>query len=185
MTLAEILAERRTTPDAALAAFDALPPATPDDLIGHWRGHGIATGHRLDGVLEATGWYGKLFIDAETVHPLLFYGPNRRSVRAIDPRRLPLTLPLPASAGLLRVLMLAAMPLLATNQPRARVRSMQFRAFQTASMVYDHQPIFDHFARIDDRRLLGIMDFRADPAPFVFVLERDTTPIPIRLRPGA
>ena len=41
-------------------------------MLGRWRGSGLPTGSPLDGLLEAYGWYGKEFLDAETVHPLLF-----------------------------------------------------------------------------------------------------------------
>ena len=41
-------------------------------MFGRWRGRGLHTNHPLDGLLETFGWYGKEFVDAETVHPLLF-----------------------------------------------------------------------------------------------------------------
>ncbi len=43
-----------------------------DRLRGLWRGSGEPTGHRLDGVLEQLGWFGKRFEDDERVHPLVF-----------------------------------------------------------------------------------------------------------------
>ncbi|MEB3303574.1 MAG: GXWXG domain-containing protein, partial [Cyanobacteriota bacterium] len=45
----------------ALALFDELDPVTPEELIGSWRGEGFATGHPLDGLLEAWHWQGKRF----------------------------------------------------------------------------------------------------------------------------
>lgn len=74
----------------------------------------------------------------------------------------------PAMRGLVRVIR----PLLETRAPRARLRMMAHRGVVTATMVYDHLPICDHFRRIDDDRLLGIMDLRGS-TPFFFTLTRD------------
>lgn len=35
-----------------------------------------------------------------------------------------------------------------------------FRGQPTGTMAYDNKPIFDHFARIDDNRILGIIDLK-------------------------
>ena len=39
-------------------------------------------------------------------------------------------------------------------------------------MIYDQLPIIDVFRRVDDDTLLGLMDFRAVPLPYFFVLAR-------------
>lgn len=39
-------------------------------------------------------------------------------------------------------------------------------------MVYDRQPIIDHFRRIDERRILGLMDMRG-VVPYFFLLTKD------------
>src|SRR5215210_432830 len=75
----------------ALAFFDRCLPVDPAALIGRWRGSGLPTGHRFDGLLEAYGWYGKQVVDTETVHPLLFR--DARGVpRPVDPAHAPLDL---------------------------------------------------------------------------------------------
>ena len=56
----------------ALAMFDSLAPVELDFMLGRWKGEGMHTGHPMDGLLEAYNWYGKEFVDADTVHPLLF-----------------------------------------------------------------------------------------------------------------
>ena len=56
-------------------------------MIGRWKGSSIATGHVLDGMLEAYHWYGKEFSGQDEVLPLLF---GRQSPVAINPRFLPL-----------------------------------------------------------------------------------------------
>lgn len=60
------------TPEKAFALFDALAPVDPDFMIGEWAGEPFATGHPMDGALEATGWRGKRFDSVDAVHPLLF-----------------------------------------------------------------------------------------------------------------
>ena len=71
----EILSRRQATPDEVLHCFDNLQVADTNFMLGRWRGFEISTGHLLDVLLEPSGWYGKLFESAETVHPLHFYGP--------------------------------------------------------------------------------------------------------------
>jgi Domain of unknown function (DUF4334) len=43
-------------------------------------------------------------------------------------------------------------------------------------MVYDTLPIVDVFRRVDADTLLGLMDLRGLPEPFLFLLERDQSP---------
>ncbi|MBN0039819.1 GXWXG domain-containing protein [Cellulosimicrobium cellulans] len=64
--LAEL--RRGTTTADALAFFDTLPPADVDAVVGRWRGAGLPTGHRLDGVLEELGWVGKRFDGVRDAH---------------------------------------------------------------------------------------------------------------------
>jgi hypothetical protein len=68
----ELLPAVPTTTDGALAMFDAAEAVDPDFMIGTWRGAELPTGHPLDGLLAASGWWGKQFVDADTVHPLVF-----------------------------------------------------------------------------------------------------------------
>jgi hypothetical protein len=164
------------TADDAFALYDALPAVPCEAMRGHWRGQGVPTGHRMDGLLEAYRWYGKSFIDADTVHPLVFGTPTARY--QLDPWRLPLGLsrwPTLARSSVARLAMALLTPLLRTSQPRARLRAMEVRGVVTATMLYDHLPIQDSFRRLDDRRVLGLMDKRGD-APFFFLLERDDAP---------
>jgi hypothetical protein len=163
-------------PDEALAYFDSLPVVAPDDMLGRWRGRGLPTGSPLDGLLEAYGWYGKEFIDEESVHPLLFTDRSGRP-RPVDPWLLPITL-LRDYAGLLQLWPLRTVfgrirPLLSTDRPKARLRQVTHRGVVTAAMVYDALPIIDVFRRVSDDVRLGAMDMRGLPSPFLFVLRRD------------
>jgi len=66
MALVDVLPNAPTTSDDALALFDASSAVEPGFMIGTWRGAELPTGHRLDGLLEASGWWGKQFVDSET-----------------------------------------------------------------------------------------------------------------------
>jgi hypothetical protein len=163
-------------PDEALSFFDGLPPVGLDDMVGRWRGSGLPTGSPFDGLLEAYGWYGKQFVDEETVHPLLFRDRSGR-VRPLDPALLPVplvrTLPGVAHARLVRTAFLAVRPLLFSRGAHARMRMVEHRGVLTAAMVYDRQPIIDFFRRVGPDVLLGAMDLRGLPSPYLFVLRRD------------
>jgi hypothetical protein len=171
------LAEHRDGVAAAdaLAFFDSLPTVAPDELIGRWRGSGLPTGSPLDGLLEAYGWYGKQVTGVESVHPLLFS--TRGGPRPVDPAWIPLGL-LRDYAGMarfrpLRIAFGGLRPLLYTNQPKARLRTVHHRGVDTAAMVYDALPIIDVFRQVSPDVLLGAMDMRGLAAPFFFVLSRD------------
>jgi GXWXG protein/Domain of unknown function (DUF4334) len=163
-------------PEEALAWFDELPPVTPDELVGRWRGSGLPTGSPLDGLLESYGWYGKEFRDAETVHPLLFADRSGRP-RPLNPALIPLALLRDHAALAHRPLVRAAFggvrPLLTTRRPRARLRAVEHRGVVTAAMVYDALPIVDVFRRAAADTVLGLMDMRGLSDPFFFLLQRD------------
>jgi hypothetical protein len=163
-------------PAEVLAFFDSLPTVAPAELLGRWRGSGLHTGSRLDGLLEAYGWYGKEFTGVESVHPLLFRTRGGQP-RPVDPAMIPLRL-LCDYAGLAKLRLIATAfggvrPLLYTNRPTARLRTIEHRGVRTAAMIYDSLPIIDVFRRVDADVLLGAMDMRGLPEPFFFLLHRD------------
>ena len=165
-------------PMEALAYFDSLPVVAPGEMLGRWRGSGLPTGSPLDGLLEAYGWYGKEFLDDETVHPLLFNDRSGRP-RPVDPSLLPVNL-LRDYAGFLqlwplRTALTRLRPLLHTSRPKGRLREVTHRGVVTAALVYDTLPIIDVFRKVGDDVRLGAMDMRGLPAPFLFVLRRDET----------
>jgi hypothetical protein len=166
----------RCTPGQAMDLFDALPGVPVDDITtGRWKGAELATGHPFDGLLVASGWYGKQFDSADSVHPLLFSGAHD-AIFAIEPRRVPLSLvgrvPLGAAKAAARLLKVVE-PAVRTRTPRARLRNVEHRGKVSAAMIYDHLPIVDVFRRVDERTLLGIMDMRGQDQPYFFVLRRD------------
>jgi hypothetical protein len=172
-TLTELRAgtDRKT----ALRVFDSLPAVTVEEMIGSWRGSEVPTGHPLDGVLVASGWYGKRFESSEDVHPLVMRD-GSGGHWSLNPARVPFGQLArhprigrdPRSGALLR----RGRRLVSTTKPAARLRMTEFRGVVTATMCYDALPIHDAFRRLDERALLGVMDVRGAP-PYVFALERD------------
>ncbi|WP_372790081.1 DUF4334 domain-containing protein [Paraconexibacter sp.] len=53
----------------------------------------------------------------------------------------------------------------------ASLRAVEHRGVVTATMVYDKHPVFDHFRRVDEHTVLGLMDRKGD-APLFFWLRR-------------
>lgn len=157
----------------ALALYDALPAVRSADVLGAWKGRELRTGHPMDGVLEASGWWGKRFDSVDAVHPLVF-SDGSGDLFSVDPRKVPLGLAgkIPTAAvekG--RRSLPVLRHLVGTSKPRARLRDVEHRGAVSAAMVYDHLPIIDHFRAVDDSTLLGVMDLRG-AAPYVFLLAR-------------
>jgi hypothetical protein len=55
---------------------------------------------------------------------------------------------------------------------KAKLRSMSHRGVTTATMVYDQHPISDHFRKISDDLVLGVMNRKGDASPLFFYLRR-------------
>lgn len=168
----------RLEPAAALGEvldlFDRLPAVAPEAMLGRWRGGEIATGHLYDGLLGPAGWWGKEFRSADDVDPLLF-GRGRR-LFAGNPALIPLGLierfPRLAKSPPAAALFRALSPLMRTSKPRARLRPLTYRGVTSAAMLYDAHPIADCFRAVAPDVLLGAMDIRGHPAPFMFTLRR-------------
>jgi hypothetical protein len=55
---------------------------------------------------------------------------------------------------------------------KATLRAVRYRGVVTATMIYDLHPIFDHFRKIDDTLVLGVMDRKGDAFPLFFYLRK-------------
>jgi hypothetical protein len=174
IALNQMLQERKAGLKEALACFDELDPVSLDFMQGRWKGYEIKTGHPMDGLLEVSGWYGKNFNSPEEVHPLLLYAKNKTALFSANPLLIPLQLvmKLPKSK-VLGTLTALLRPFLQTKKGKARMRMVKYRGKLTGAMIYDHKAIIDFFVKIDDNTMLGVMDFKGYPRPYIFVLERD------------
>lgn len=167
-----------STTTEALDVFDAAEAVEPEFMVGTWHGAELPTGYPMDGLLAASGWWGKQFVDAETVHPLLFPGTDGASLWALNPALafggLAVAAKLPLLRGRSMVGPIAALrPVLQTRAPKARLRTTRYRGIDTATMVYDQLPINDVFRRLSHDAVIGAMDLRNSPKPYFFVLRRD------------
>lgn len=176
--MTDVLPDAPTTTADALALFDAAPAVAPDDMLGTWRGAELPTGHPLDGLLAASGWWGKQFLDAESVHPLLFPTADGAALWALNPLLAFSGLGVVTSIPRLRHrnftgLISRLKPVLRTTAPKARLRTTRYRGVDTATMLYDQLPVNDVFRRLTDDSVLGAMDLRGSEKPYFFVLRRD------------
>lgn len=169
-----ILQTAKTTTEGALQLFDALESVNLDFMLGRWQGSGLHTSHPLDGLLEASNWYGKEFVNSENVHPLLFLDNNGKIIKvAPNPIAMNWVLKLPILKNdFMKPFLRLTNSLLKTEKSQARLRMMDYRGKVSATMLYDYLPINDSFRKVDDHTVLGIMDFKDLPQPYFFVLKR-------------
>ena len=125
----------------------ALEPIGRDFMIGAWSGGELPSGHKMDGQLELARWHGKTFNSIYDVKPLVCRDDDGN---------------------------------LYSNQElgkgEASLWGVQFRGETTASMVYDGQPVIDHFKKVDDTHVMGIMNGKTSlvrDRHFYFYLERE------------
>ncbi|MEO9328897.1 DUF4334 domain-containing protein [Gordonia aurantiaca] len=178
MEARDILTTIPTDTASAIELFDSLPAVEPESMFGTWRGAEVPTEHPLDGFLAASGWWGKQFIDAENVHPLLFPTRDGRALWAMNPGLAFGALTLAEKAPQTKSMSFAApiatgRLLVRTRRSRARLRTTRYRGVDTATMIYDQLPINDVFRQVSDDAVLGAMDLKGSPAPYFFALKRD------------
>lgn len=139
----------RTDPiaDAELDEFwAALPPVSLHDMLGEWSGGEFVTGHKMNGRLEQARWFGKTFTSATDVQPLVCLDTEGNKFSNVE-----------------------------LGQGEASLWLEEFRGEVTATMVYDGQPTHDHFKRVDDKAVMGIMNGKRvldNGRYFYFYLER-------------
>ncbi|NDJ90885.1 DUF4334 domain-containing protein [Mycolicibacter kumamotonensis] len=137
-----------TIADAELDEFWAtLPPATLEQMIGEWRGGEFVTGHKMNGLLEKARWFGKTFRSVTDVQPLVCLDEDGNKFSNVQ-----------------------------LGKGEASLWNEEFRGEVVATMVYDGQPTHDHFKRVDDDTVMGIMNGKAGVLDngryFYFYLER-------------
>lgn len=177
-TYQSILETGKASTEKALQLFDDCEPVNINFMLGRWRGFGFHTNHPMDGLLEASSWYGKEFIDPENVHPLLFLDARGNLLKVVpNYTMINFSLKFPIfKSSRLRPLQAIINSLLNTEKSQARLRMMEYRGKISATMIYDYLPINDSFRKIkDNNTVLGVMDFKQLPQPFFFVLRRCTS----------
>jgi hypothetical protein len=139
--------ERDAISDAELDDFWAtLETATIDEMIGEWKGGDFSTGHRANGSLQKLGWFGKTFKSASDAQPLVCLDADGNKYSNTE-----------------------------RMNGEASLWLEDFRGEVTATMVYDGAPVHDHFKKIDDSAVMGIMNGKGvldDGRYYYFYLER-------------
>ena len=116
--------------DAELDDYWAtLQPATIDGMLGEWKGGAFNTGHKLNAALEEARWFGKTFNSRADVKPLICLDADGNKFSNVE-----------------------------LGNGEASLWMEEFRGEVTATMVYDGQPTHDHFKRIDDNAVIGLMN---------------------------
>lgn len=136
-------------PDELDAVWADLEVVEASAILGSWRGFAFPTGHPVERVLAKSRWHGKRFTTPADATPLV--------CRADDG-----SLYSDTTAG----------------RGEASLWHVEFRGEVTATMVYDGMPVLDHFKRVDDNTLMGIMNGKPDVVlangrHFYFGLERE------------
>ncbi|MEE3852683.1 DUF4334 domain-containing protein [Gordonia sp. LSe1-13] len=144
---AELRAATGRVDDAELdAIWGALETLRPEEMFGAWKGGEFTTGHPVNGMLEKAGWFGKTFTSRSDVQPLMCRGEDGK---LFSDKKL--------------------------GKGEASLWAIEFRGEVTASMVYDGQPVIDHFKRVDETTVMGIMNGKGgvvDGRHLYFYLER-------------
>jgi hypothetical protein len=139
----------RTTqiPDDELDDFwESLSPVGIDFMIGEWKGGEFHTGHPANGAMAKGNWFGKTFVAPDDAKPLICLDAEGNKFSNT-----------------------------AWMNGEASLWLEEFRGEVTATMVYDGQPIHDHFKKIDHNAVLGIMNGKKavmDGRYLYFYLER-------------
>lgn len=131
------------------ALWAALDVVEVSAILGMWRGFAFPTGHPVERLLASSRWYGKRFVAPHDAKPLI--------CRSAD-------------GGLYSDTM--------AGKGEASLWHVEFRGEVTATMVYDGMPVLDHFKRVDDDTLMGVMNGKpgvllANGRHFYFGLERE------------
>ena len=111
--------------------FDSLLPLSLKDMIGNWKGGYFPTGSSYDKYLR------KL--------PLLrWYGKRFQDENNVNA--------LMMEAGN----KIFGLPIIGS----AVIRRLEFRGAVSVAMIYNYLPIIDHFRKVDDSTLMGIMTLK-------------------------
>ncbi|SDE02268.1 DUF4334 domain-containing protein [Rhodococcus tukisamuensis] len=131
------------------AVWAALDVVAAADILGTWKGAVFQTGHQLCTILPASGWHGKTFHSVLDAKPLMCRDDEGNLYSNVK-----------------------------LGRGEASLWNIEFRGEVTATMVYDGKPIFDHFKRVDENTLMGIMNGKPEAVldngrHLYFLLERD------------
>lgn len=127
--LDKIASKPTSTDEEVFALYDKLPPVKVEEIFPQkWLGTGINTGHWGSPALDGMKWVGKWYRSKLDAVPLVCYNDEGK---------------------LFSNLMMKG---------EASLWDITFRGKTSATMVYDGSPVFDHFRKVDDNTILGVMN---------------------------
>jgi hypothetical protein len=137
-------------PGALDALWSDLAVVSTAEMLGAWRGGDFATGHPASGLLQSLRWHGKRFDSLLDGHPLICR--DRDGALYSNTQ--------------------------AAGGGYSSLWEVGFRGETTATMVYDAMAVFDHFKKVDDDTVMGIMNGKLEAAfgtadAYYFWLERE------------
>ena len=144
---ARVASQEKSEPAELDAIWAALPTVTVEEIQGQWKGGELPSGHPMDGQLGQVGWHGKWFREWYDVAPMVCRDADGSLYSNKE-----------------------------IGKGEASLWMVGFRGEVTASMVYDGQPVIDHFKRVDENTLMGIMNGKTSlvrDRHFYFYLQRD------------
>lgn len=127
--------------DELFALFDNLPVMPVEEMIGKWQGGDFKSGHWGVGALQEMNWFGKWFKSPLDVYPLVCRNEEGK---------------------------------LFSNtimKGEASLWNIEFRGKVSATMVYDGVPIFDHFRKVDDNTVMGVMNGKEFEGDFPNIID--------------
>ncbi|HET6166343.1 MAG TPA: DUF4334 domain-containing protein [Marmoricola sp.] len=154
MTVRDRFEALRTAETASPADLDVLwadlAVTTVPEMLGSWRGGDFATGHPASALLTGLRWHGKRFDSPLDGHPLICVGEDGELYSNTK----------------------------AAGGGRSTLWDVGFRGEVTATMVYDAMAVFDHFKKVDDDTVMGIMNGKLETVfgtadLYYFWLERE------------
>lgn len=168
ITLTDLAAVGDLTAEGVAEFFDTLSPTPIGFMMGLWRAVVVPSCSPNQRRLLDSGYFGMRFTDPETVDPLLFSTADGTEVFAADPIKLFTLLQdgptdIPAVRSDVEI-----------TYPAARLRMIDYRGVTSATLIYDRQPVLDHFRTLTDTIVLGAVEARGYQQPTYFALQRAT-----------
>lgn len=127
--------------DELFTLFDSLPEMPVEEMIGKWQGGDFKSGHWDVGALQNMNWFGKWFKSPLDVYPLVC----RNEEGKLFSNKI--------------------------MKGEASLWNIEFRGKVSATMVYDGVPIFDHFRKVDDNTVMGVMNGKEFEGDFPNIID--------------
>ncbi|ODV89284.1 hypothetical protein CANCADRAFT_3912 [Tortispora caseinolytica NRRL Y-17796] len=166
-TIDEILESKHLPEKEALEFYLDLEPMELHELRGGWKGSTLYTDHPLDNKMASFGWHGMFFKNNEVVYPSI-WNANDGSKFIADPLKVITAVQSSTAPDIM-----GSPQSYLTTSDSARIRMVVSYDHPTATLIYNNLPIYDSFKRIDDDRIVGLVDMKGVDKPYFFMMTRD------------